>query len=318
MYFVHCNSRSPFRRAVRHKFSQARAESPQHERMKNKLLVLFLTLTAAASAESSFQAKITGHGPAMILIPGLASSGATWDSTVARYQDRFECHVLTLAGFAGVPRIAPVEGAPMLEKVREDLAAYIRDKKLNKPTIVGHSLGGFLALDLASKYPDLPGKLIIVDAYPSLGAIFRPDVTPQLAKSEAEMMRKFMTTQADGEGIAKAQIRIMVTGDKDFDRIMTWSRASDRSAVVDAMVEMYGTDLRVDIAAIRSPTLVLATWIAYKDYTDRKTLEENARREYANLKGVDLRITDTARHFIMYDDPQWFFTQIDGFLGPRP
>jgi pimeloyl-ACP methyl ester carboxylesterase len=314
MYFVHCNSRSPFRRAVRHKFSRAQAEPPQDDRMKNKLLGLFLTLTAAASAESSFQVKITGHGQPMILIPGLASSGTTWDTTVARYQDRYECHVLTLAGFAGVPRIP----APMLEKVREDLAAYIRDKKLNKPTIVGHSLGGFLALDLASKYPDLPGKLIIVDAYPSLGAIFRPDVTPELEKSEAAMMRKFMTTQADGEDIAKAQIRMMVTSDKDFDRIMTWSRASDHSAVVDAMVEMYGTDLRVDIAAIRSPTLVMATWIAYRDYTDRKTLEENARREYANLKGVDLRITDTARHFIMYDDPQWFFTQIDSFLGPRP
>jgi pimeloyl-ACP methyl ester carboxylesterase len=313
MYFVHCNSRSRFRRAVRHKFSHARREPPQHEHMKNKQLVLFLTLIAAASAESSFQVKINGHGPAMILIPGLASSGATWDSTVARYQDRYECHVLTLAGFAGVPRIP----APMLETVREDLAAYIGDKKLNKPLIVGHSLGGFLALDLASKYPDLPGKLIIVDAYPSLGAIFRPEVTPELEKSEAAMMRKFMTSEAGGEDIAKAQVRMMVTSDKDFDRIMTWSHASDHSAVVDAMVEMYGTDLRVDIAAIRSPTLVLATWIAYKDYTDRKTLEENARREYANLKGVDLRITDTARHFIMYDDPQWLFTQIDSFLGPR-
>jgi pimeloyl-ACP methyl ester carboxylesterase len=278
--------------------------------MKNKLLALFLTLTAVASAESSFQVKITGHGPAMILIPGLASSGATWDSTVARYQDRYECHVLTLAGFAGVPRIP----APMLETVREDLAAYIRDKKLVKPLIVGHSLGGFLALDFASKYPDLPGKLIIVDAYPSLAAIFRPDVTPEQAKSESAMTRKYMTAQPASEQGARAQIRMMVTGDADFERIMTWSRASDYSAVVDAMVELYGSDIRANLASIQSPTLVMATWIAYKDYTDRKTLEENARREYAKLKGVDLRITDTARHFIMYDDPQWFFTQIDGFL----
>jgi hypothetical protein len=63
------------------------------------------------------------------------------------------------------------------------------------PRVSAPSLGGFLALDLASKEPDLPGQLIIVDAYPSLGAIFRPEVTPELAKSEAAMMRKFMTTQ---------------------------------------------------------------------------------------------------------------------------
>ena len=124
-------------------------------------------------AQPAFQVKITGHGQPMILIPGLASSGETWDSTVARYQDRYECHVLTLAGFAGVPRIP----APMLDKVRDDLAAYIRDKKLVKPIMVGHSLGGFVTLALASKYPDLPGKLVIVDALPSLAAMFQPDIT---------------------------------------------------------------------------------------------------------------------------------------------
>ncbi len=286
----------------------SRTETPHDERMRNSLLAFVLALPAALSAESAFQVKITGHGPAMILIPGLASSGETWDSTVARYQDRYECHVLTLAGFAGVPRIP----TPMLDKVVEQLAVYIRDKKLVNPVIVGHSLGGFLALDLASKYPELPGKLIIVDAYPSLAAIFRPEVTPELAKSESAMTRKFMTANQQD---SSAQVRTMVTGEADFERIMTWGRASDRTAIVDAMVEMYGSDLRANIASIQSPTLVLATWIAYKDYTDRKTLEANVRLEYAKLKGVDLRITDTSCHFIMYDEPQWFFAQLDGFLS---
>ncbi len=267
-------------------------------------------LPAAAVAQTSFQVKITGHGQPMILIPGLASSGETWDSTIARYKDRYECHVLTLAGFAGVPRIP----APMLDKVRDDLAAYIRDKKLVKPVIVGHSLGGFLALDLASKYPALPGKLIIVDSYPSLAAIYQPDITKELAKSQSAMTRQYMTSTPRSEQAASAQIRPMVTKDSDFDRIMGWGRASDYSAIVDAMVEMYGGDLRDDIAAIHSPTLVLATWIGFKEYTDRAKTEANLHRQYSKLEGVDIRITDTSRHFIMYDEPQWFFTQIDGFL----
>jgi pimeloyl-ACP methyl ester carboxylesterase len=279
--------------------------------MRKTLLVIALMLPAAAIAQTSFQVKITGHGPAMILIPGLASSGETWDSTVARYQDRYECHVLTLAGFAGVPRIP----APMLDKVREDLAAYIRDRKLVKPVIVGHSLGGFLALSLASKYPDLPGKLVIVDAYPSLAAIYQPDITSAQAKAQSAMTRQYMTSQPANQQATRMQIRMMVTKDSDFDRIMTWSHASDYSAIVDAMVEMYGADLRDDIAAIHSPTLVLGTWIGYKEYTDRAKTEANLHREYSKLEGVDIRITDTSRHFIMYDEPQWFFTQIDGFLG---
>jgi pimeloyl-ACP methyl ester carboxylesterase len=310
MYFVHCNSRSPSRRTVHHKIPPRGADPPQDHRMRKTLLAFLLTLPVAATAQTSFQVKVTGHGQPMILIPGLASSGETWDSTVARYQDRYECHVLTLAGFAGVPRIP----APMLDQVRDDLAAYIRDKKLVKPVIVGHSLGGFLALDIASKYPDLSGKLIIVDAYPSLATVYRPEITPEQAKSEAATFRKYMTGPGSQEASA-AQIRMMVTRDADYQRIMKWSRASDSSAVADAMVEMYGTDLRESVAAIRSPSLVLMTWIAYKQYTDRKTFEGNVAREYANMKGADIRIADTSRHFIMYDDPQWFFTQLDSFLG---
>jgi pimeloyl-ACP methyl ester carboxylesterase len=257
--------------------------------------------------------KISGHGQPMILIPGLASSGETWNSTVARYKDRYECHVLTLAGFAGVARIP----APMLDQVRDELAAYIRDKKLLKPIIVGHSLGGFLALSLASKYPDLPGKLIIVDSYPSLAAIYQPDVTSAQAKSQSAMTRQYMTSQPQNAEATRAMIEQMATGKADVDRIVSWGRASDYSAIVDAMVEMYGADLRDDIAAIHSPTLVLATWIGYKQYTDHAKTEANLHREYAKLEGVDIRITDTSRHFIMYDEPQWFFTQIDGFLGPK-
>jgi hypothetical protein len=37
--------------------------------------------------------EITGHGKPMILIPGFASSGKTWDSTVAHYKDQYECRV---------------------------------------------------------------------------------------------------------------------------------------------------------------------------------------------------------------------------------
>ena len=81
-------------------------------------LLSLLLLGAAAFAQTpppSFHVDIIGKGKPMILIPGFASSGKTWDSTVARYKDRYQCHVLTLAGFAGEPRIE----APFLETVAQ-------------------------------------------------------------------------------------------------------------------------------------------------------------------------------------------------------
>ena len=252
----------------------------------------------------------------MILIPGLSSSGETWDTTVAHYQDRFECHVLTVAGFAGVPRVP----APILDTVRDGVAAYIRAHKLARPVIVGHSLGGFLALALAARYPDLPGRLVIVDSYPFLAGVMDPKATAGTAHQMAAQMHQYMDpqTQDDYQRYVKSGVgsRAMVTKETDFDRIVAWGLASDRTAVTDAMAELFSADLRQDLSAIRSPTLVLASWIGYKQYgaTHESTLA-NLRAQYAKLSGVEFRITDTARHFIMWDDGPWMFDAMDRFLA---
>ncbi len=251
----------------------------------------------------------------MILIPGLSSGGETWDSTVAHYKDRFECHVLTVAGFNGVPRVP----APMLDTVRDAVATYIRDKKLAKPVIVGHSLGGFLALELGSKYPDLVGPLVIVDSYPFMAGIADPSTTSEQAKAQAAEMRKYMGNQSQDmyERYVKSGIatRMMTTKDSDFERLIEWGLKSDRSAVTDAMAEMFAADLRDDLARIKSRTLVLGSWIGYKEYTDGPKTLANLKLQYSRLPDVQIRLNDTARHFIMWDDPEWMFAHIDAFLN---
>jgi pimeloyl-ACP methyl ester carboxylesterase len=280
-------------------------------------LLLTLALACAALAQAPFQVKVTGHGKPMILIPGLSSSGETWDSTVAHYRDRFECHVLTVAGFAGVPRVP----APMLDKVRDGLADYIRTQKLDHPVIVGHSLGGFLALDLAARYPDLPGRIVIVDAYPFLAGIADPTMTAEKARATAEQTRSYIAdmTQDSYERYVKSGLgtRMMVRSEANFDRITAWGLASDRTAVADAMAELFGADLRDELARITVPALVLGSWIAYAQYTDHDRTLANLRAQYAKLKGVLIRVTDTARHFIMWDDPDWMFGQLDRFLTAK-
>jgi pimeloyl-ACP methyl ester carboxylesterase len=278
-------------------------------------LLLTLALASAALAQDPFQVKVTGHGRPMILIPGLSSSGETWDTTVARYKDRYECHVLTVAGFAGVPRIP----APMLDKVRDGLADYIRTHHLDHPVVIGHSLGGFLALDLAAHYPDLPGRLVIVDAYPFLAGIMDPTTTAAQAHENADQARKYMGAMSQDayERYVKSGLstRDMVASEDNFNRITAWGLATDRTAVADAMADMMGADLRDSITRIQCPTLVYGSWIGFKQYTDRAKTEANLRAQYAKLSGVEIQVTDTAHHFIMWDDPEWMFGHLDRFLA---
>lgn len=278
-----------------------------------KIVAALLMMAGALSAQDGFRVKVVGTGKPMILIPGLSSAGEVWDTTVARYKDRFECHVLTLAGFAGVPRVP----APFLDRVRDSIADYIRAKKLVKPVIMGHSLGGSLALDLAARYPDVPGRIVIVDSYPFLMGVMGADITPAKAKEYTVQMRQFMGSQSQDayERFVKSGVstRAMVTKDSDFDRITSWGLASDRTAVTDAMVDLYTLDLREDVKKIQCPALVMGSYIGFPQAT-RESVEANLKNQYAKLAKVEIQVTDHAHHFIMWDDPDWMFGHLDRFL----
>ena len=282
-----------------------------------KTLLIALALTTGVAAQQPFQVQVTGHGQPMILIPGLACPGEVWDGTVAHYKDHYQVHVISLAGFAGVPRVP----GPFLETAREAIAGYVRKNELDHPIIAGHSLGGFLALDIAVHYPDLAGKLVIVDSYPMLAAMMDPTMTAEKAQASALQLRKALEGQSQDmfERTTKSGVytRPMVTKDSDLDRVIAWGLKSDRTAVADAMSELMAADLRADVAKIRVPTMVMGTWTGYKEYGGtHDAIEASLRAQYAKLDGVQIAVTDTARHFIMWDDPNWMFAQMDRFLRP--
>lgn len=280
------------------------------------------TKTENTASEPSFVVKVSGHGQAMILIPGLASAGSTWDTTVAHFKNHYTCYVLTLAGFAGVP---PIQ-RPLLPSVREDLAAYIRRHHLKKPVIVGHSLGGDIALDLAEHDPKLVGPVVIVDSLPFYaGAWFgakdlaaaKPTIVQMIAGMAKETPAQYAMYAKSG-----AATKYMVTSPAKLQEIEQWGIVSDMRTVNSAMIELVSEDLRPGLARISSPTLVLGTWSGWA-----KSLEEqhihltradfvaSFQNQYKNLTHLHFVMSDTARHFIMWDDPAWFFQQLDSFLA---
>jgi len=267
---------------------------------------------SAAPAPRAFAVAVRGHGPAVILIPGLASSGEVWASTVAHLAGRYTCHVVTLAGFAGQPAIA----APMLAAVRSALAAYIRDQRLEHPVIVGHSLGGFLALDLAQAEPSLVGPLVIVDSLPFLTAAFDPHATAESAKLFAEPMRATLAKATPDVFRARMRdtVATMVTSPADQATVLAWGVASDPASVGNAMAELMETDLRDAVAAITVPALVIGTWQG-RPGGSRAETDRIFHEQYARLRGAEISIADRARHFVMLDDPAFLFAQVDAFLG---
>lgn len=281
--------------------------------MKTFFFLLFVSVTAFAQ-QPGFGVKVTGKGQPMILIPGLYSGGGVWDETVAHFATKYECHAITLPGFAGQP---PIVADTILQEVTRQLAAYIKQHHMKKPIIVGHSLGGYVALNLAVYYPGLTGDLVIVSSGAFLPALMIPDITEDSARVIATQIRDGMKnmTPAQVRGSQAYMLPSMMRDSAKIAEVTEMAVSSDIPTQAQVMYELYSIDLRPRVKEITSRILVVGDWVGYKAYGgSREVTQERMGIQFKPAKSVKMVISDTAKHFIMFDDPAWFFAQVDDFL----
>jgi hypothetical protein len=81
------------------------------------------------------------------------------------------------------------------------------------------------------------------------------------------------------------------------------------------MYELFSSDLRFVLGNIKSRILVLGDWIAYKQYgATHESVYDNFKEQFKLAYQVTITISDEAKHFIMFDDPKWFYKQTESFL----
>ena len=254
---------------------------------------------------NSFQVKVTGKGKqAIIFIPGFGCSGDVWNDTRATYEKNYTCYTLTMAGFAG----APAEAAPSFKGWEDAIAAYITQNKINKPIIIGHSMGGGLALAIAADYPGLPSKIIIVDALPCLAAMSNPSFKSNPNNDCSAMVTRF-TALTDGQFLQMQQHTMpqLMDDTVHLKQAIQWSVASDKKTFALMYCDFMNTDLRDKIATIKCPSLILleSSFAAFKPAIEA---------QYKNLNGAQLVYADKGKHFIMYDDTDWYNQQLASFI----
>ena len=280
-------------------------------------VVAVVPLSARAQAGQPFTVEISGHKRlgTMILIPGLTNDGRVWESTVQAFDEDYEMHVISLPGFAGTDPIATDSG--WLERMRDGVIAYAREKGIEKPILAGHSLGGFLSLWIAATEPDLPSAVINIDGLPFLGSTVNPSATVESVRPQAEQMRQMMRSPNSQFGqMQEQQIRMMARDTTAHSELIQMARESDMETVSTAMYELFTTDLRPELAKITVPVLNLHAWAAYKNYgTTRQTVEAMLANQYGSLSTGTTRIHDDSYHFIMYDEPEWMFNEMRAFLS---
>lgn len=261
--------------------------------------------------------EVVGKGPDLILVPGLASSRETWRQTADRLRGRYRLHLVQVAGFAGEPSRANGQGS-VVGPTAEAIDGYIVQQKLAPAVLVGHSLGGTMALYLAEHHPDHLRKVLLVDALPlyaatmTRGQALTPEALHALAQGAGQSVRA--ASDAQYAASLKAQMAGMVTAPADKDRVVGWGMASDRAVVASALADDLELDLRPGLAATPVPITLI-----YPDYgpvgVPPGAIDGTYVPAYAPVPHKTLKRIDHSLHFVMYDQPQAFADALDAFLA---
>lgn len=209
-----------------------------------------------------------------------------------------------MAGFAG---IEPGPD-PNFENWKMGIARFIGEKNIEKPILIGHSMGGGLAMAIAADYPDLIEKIVIVDVLPCLSALTNPDFE-QRENIDCSTTINQITALSEEQfyQMQKMTMPQLVQNSEMMETVLDWTVRSDRGTFAKMYCDFSNIDLREKIKGIECPALVLLE-------ANFKNFKTAIDKQYKNLKSAKLSYANKGLHFIMYDDKQWYFDQLTNFL----
>jgi pimeloyl-ACP methyl ester carboxylesterase len=255
------------------------------------------------------------QGPDVILIPGLASTSEIWKATAARLDDRYRVHLVTVRGFGNVPAGANASGE-ILGPATAELRRYIAERRLDRPAVIGHSMGGLIALRLAADSRDRVGRVMVVDSAPFFPALISEGATVGDVEPLAQVAYQALMFLGDealrNQGTALGS-QLGGAADSLFNSV-GW-QGGNRATLAQSLYEVMTTDLRARLPDITAPVTVVYGW-SPDDASPRAHVDRLFRASYRNLRTPPrFEPVEGAEHMVMLDQPGRFFAAVSRFLS---
>jgi N-formylmaleamate deformylase len=237
-------------------------------------------------------------GPSLILVPGITSPAATWSFVGERFGRAFDTYVLDVRG-RGLSSSGP-ELDYSLDTYAKDVSAFAEALRLRPYILVGHSMGGRIAIRTARRDGDV-SKVAIVD--PPLSGPGRPPYPSPLERylsairlarrgATMEELRPFTPTWKDEHLRVRAE----------------WLHTCDETAVIETHRGFQTDDVHTDLTAVQNKALLVVA--------GKGTLTPDAVNEVHRIApALPIRTVPNAGHMIPMDDLEGFFEALEAFLG---
>jgi pimeloyl-ACP methyl ester carboxylesterase len=224
--------------------------------------------------------QVAGAGPPVVLVHGLSGSGHWWRRNIGALTPHRRVYMVDLIGFGASRTRHPF----VLAEAAGYLAQWLEQLGLERVGLVGHSMGGLIAAELAADAPDRVDRLVLVDpaALP---------LNPRPIIHAFSLLRELRT-------LAPSFLPVLLADTLRAGPLTFWRAA--RALML--------ADLRPKLAQIRAPTLVI--WGEHDALVPLAFAQQLA--EY--LRYEQLVVIKGAGHVPMWDHPQEFNRVLVQFL----
>jgi pimeloyl-ACP methyl ester carboxylesterase len=171
-------------------------------------------------------------------------------------------------------------------------------------------MGGNLAIDIASELPNRVSEIVIVEALPCMREVMMPNVPAESLFYESPYNKQMLEMDDQKfKNMASMMASNMTLNKEKMDILTNWILEADRKTWVYGYTDLLKLDLRNVLSKIKCETLIIGA-----SFPDVKIAKKNYENQYLNLTNKKIVMASNSKHFVMFDQPKWFYETVNDFL----